>query len=241
VSDIAVDGNLSAAAQAAIAASHAAVTVAGAPLTLAGQQVTFNKSSSHFDLSGNDLILKALGHGSAQHLQFKRFLSNTESVGWTQSSSAFTADGRVWVGLGDIPWACTIDYLFYMVLATSAGNIRIALYGPVTPVSGAPPEVPTNAPLLVESTSVAQPGTNRRHFVSIADTAITTPGLYFGAIQSDGTTGTFARSSVDDSFMWGGYFPNGGGAGAYGAFQNPMPAITAANALIFGVRVKSTP
>jgi hypothetical protein len=57
-----LDAALSAAAQAAITASHAAASVAGAPLTLAGQAITFNKSASHFDLSGNDLILKAAGH-----------------------------------------------------------------------------------------------------------------------------------------------------------------------------------
>ena len=67
LSDIAVDGNLSAAAQDAVSKRHDAATVAGAPLTLAGQLLTFNKSASHFDLSGNDLILKSAGHGATEH------------------------------------------------------------------------------------------------------------------------------------------------------------------------------
>lgn len=67
-SGLPVEGaNTDAEISAAVTASHAAVTVAGAPLTLSTQQITFNKSTSHFDLSGNDLILKAAGHGTVEH------------------------------------------------------------------------------------------------------------------------------------------------------------------------------
>ena len=122
--------------------------------------------------------------------------------------------GTVYLMPLTISQTCIVDQIIYFVAATALGNVRLGIYR-----EGTPPDLPDGGALVVESASVAQPGTNRFHFVPIANTVLIA-GRYWIAIQGD-AVGTFrgvfdAASSILRSF-----------ALVYGAFTNPCPATAA--------------
>lgn len=226
------DTYLSAAAQAAISASHAAVTVAGAPLTLATQAITFNKST-HFDLSGNALILKAAGHGSAQHDStariFKRYLiSGVFDNSYVSTASTQTGvAGRVYLCPITVPTLMTFDTIGCEVSTKgeAATTVTLGIY----PSSGDAPD--GTAPSL-STTMAADGATAGFQEVTISDLQLV-QGEYFAALETADTTivvrkaGASAGTATvtNTKFLSGCYYDRSGG---YGALTNPCPATSMA-------------
>lgn len=142
-----------------------------------------------------------------------------------------------------VPFTCTIDCLGYGVGTVASGNIRLGLYG-----LGALgyPDLPDAGNLLVETASLAQPGTVRIHLCTVDDTRLT-PGIYFVALQTDDAAATAIfipvlmqlHHNVDGLVSIHRMFDL-----AYGAFPDPCPVTADAdNSRCWWVcmRVKSIP
>lgn len=127
----------------------------------------------------------------------------------------FLVVGRVYLAPFDVPWRVLIDAIAYYVMNVSAGNVRIGLYR-----EGPTADDPDGGGLVVESGSVAQPGTTRLHIIPVADTLVE-PGQYFVGLQGDDTTGTFSRGATEDTGVLSMYYDH-----AYGVFTDPCPATT---------------
>jgi hypothetical protein len=82
-----------------------------------------------------------------------------------------------------------VDALCYVVGTTAAGNVRGAIYGPITSRENLVP-----APLLVESASTAQSaaGISTPQCLTFASTTLPV-GRYYAALQSDDGTATYNR------------------------------------------------
>lgn len=174
---------------------------------------------------------------SAHHNHFARYLINTSYILMRvgPASSAFGTIGRVHLTPIDVPFTVTIDRIIYIVGGVSAGNVRLGLYGPCTPVVGNPPDLPDTFPPVVESASVAQATNDYFQFVTVNNTQLQ-PGLYFPGVQGDNVLGTFTRV-YDGSQLFARRYDQ-----AYGAFTNPCPAtVTLDTVPLFMLRVKSVP
>lgn len=252
VGDIATDANLSAAAQAAVAASHAAVTLStelDAILALSTQALDLDTQAANTVLAGpatgaaakptaRALVVADIpSHGSSKHTAVHRYITNVDLQFRPMATSSFGVAGLCFMGYLVIPFECTIDQIIYCVGDVSAGNVRAGLYGPIT--AGTPPEAPDGAALVIESASVAQIAALSTQHVDITATAITTPGIYWAAVQGSDATGTIYRVNLAST---GGIHGHGyTRAGGYGAFTNPCPSTGNDMMLMCGVRVKSLP
>lgn len=143
----------------------------------------------------------------------------------------FAVAGRVFMHPLEVPFTMTADRIGYRIASTCAGNIRVGIYAD----NG---DTPVGAVLIVQSASVAKPGINQYHEVTIPDTQLR-PGLYWLAIQSDEVT-----TEVDMSWFAGssgitlraGFYDH-----AYGAFTSPCPALFYSQTVSLYLRVKSMP
>ena len=157
-----------------------------------------------------------------QQSSFHRYLTGIPLEHFRQPTSAvFLVIGRVFISTIDIPRTLTVDRIIYGVGGASNGNVRLAIYGPIVPVLGAPPDLPDGSDLVVESASVAQAAANVNQVVTIANTLLNR-GLYAIGIQGDDVTGTITR--IFDSAT---NFPRHFNIGAYAAFPDPCPVTIA--------------
>lgn len=171
---------------------------------------------------------------------FDRIISNCDMV-FTTVSQAFGTTGRVRLSPIHVRKRVTIDMLGYVIGDAANGNVRIGLYR--RGIIGWP-DLPDTGALVVETGSLAQPGTNRVHWATVPDTQLA-PGLYYPAVQCDDVNGTFHWFSRTQSWhhnilgnvLIGHYYDH-----PYGAFTNPCPAtIQSSYAPVFLLRVMSVP
>lgn len=135
----------------------------------------------------------------------------------TSSQAASTA-GRVYLALFDVAAPTTVDQITLVNGGTAAGNIRVAIYGPVVTE-----ETCEGARLVVESASVAQSGTSAGQSISLAPTLLQ-PGRYYIGIQFSDTTATFFRQGANTIVTGFNQFYDR--SGGFGAFTSPCPAVT---------------
>lgn len=146
------------------------------------------------------------------------------------TSQAFTA-GRVLLAMFDLPVDRTIDGIAYVVGATSNGNVRVGIMGPVTLTA----DTPVGAEVVVQSASVAQAAANSAQLVALTPTPVVA-GLYYAALQSDSGTGTYMRHSNQGQAPGLGAFYDR--AGGYGAFVSPVPSVTETGTALPGLRIR---
>lgn len=120
----------------------------------------------------------------------------------------------------EVPQPAMVDTICYTVGSASAGNVRVAIYGPIVTE-----EDVTGSPLAVQSASAAQPAANSNHCLSVATTSLAA-GRYYFAYQGDNTGGSFMRHP--SLFMVDGMTKTF--SMAYGSF--PSVATTSASAAL---------
>lgn len=96
--------------------------------------------------------------------------------------------GRVYVNLTDITGPCNADAIGYSVGTTSAGNVIVGIYGPVNSAT----ELCETAPLIVQSSSVAQGSVNNPQVVTFTRTTLPI-GLVCLGIEFSDAGGSYLR------------------------------------------------
>lgn len=145
-----------------------------------------------------------------------RYLSSVVVGAWGGHTGFVTA-GRVHLSPVDVPWPVIVDRIIWLVGNNATGNVRLGIYE-----EGGAADSPTGADLVVESASIAIPGTQRYHLATIADTTLE-PGQYFLGLQASSTLARYYHA-WDTGNSIGFYYNRGGG---YGAFTDPCPALIA--------------
>jgi hypothetical protein len=243
VSDIAVDANLSAAAQAAITASHAAVTLSmelDAILALSTQAIDLDTQAANTVIAGpatgaaakptaRALVQADIAvHGSAQHDSTVR-LANPRWLPayWTWQDARDVSQAgvakRVWLHPVWFPRTATVSAMTMRIYTASSGaNIRLVLYADNggTPAGGA---------VLGESGNISITTGGIKLFTFAAPISITNTWAWVG-LQTPDTTCAFSRGS--DIAWWtevGSEFLNGCSydLADLGVFTDPCPAVTA--------------
>lgn len=143
------------------------------------------------------------------------------------TSQAFTAN-RVFTSEFEIPQQATIDQLCYVVGGTSAGNVQMAVYGPVTTE-----ETIVGAPLVTSSASTAQGSINTPQCLSVTEAQVQA-GRYYVALQGSDGTGTYMRNSNQTQVVgWTSYHD-----ATYGAFAATATTTTATGSAIPGMKIR---
>lgn len=146
------------------------------------------------------------------------------------TSQTFTA-GTVLMAEFQNPVPGTVDQLCFVTGGTSAGEVTVGIYGPVTA------ETSTGAALLVESASTAASTINVPHCIALTATYMPA-GLYYAALEGSDATGTYMRHSNQTQIVgYGATYARGGG---YGALTNPAPVTTNTGSAIPGLKIRVT-
>lgn len=131
--------------------------------------------------------------------------------------------GRVYLVPIELEEGTVMDALAFAVRGTAAGNVILGMYHDSGAIA---PKTPAGGALIAETPSTAVAGTFRVQEIEVTD-AWLPPGLYWVAIESDGTTLTVTGHG-DGEMDTGGtlrtyYYDRDGG---YGALADPCPAVT---------------
>lgn len=127
--------------------------------------------------------------------------------------------------------ARAVDAICYIVGSTAAGNVRAAILGPVTVTA----DSAVNAPVAVQSASVAQGTANQPQVIDLPRTSLA-PGVYYAAIQGDTATGTYMRQG--NQAQAPGLLQIYDRAGGYGPFTDPTPTVTDTGSAAPGLRIR---
>lgn len=100
------------------ASDHNPVTVAGAPLTLSTQEVTFNYDTGDFQLSGNDLQVKAASDTVAGKIEIA---TAAETTTGTDATRAISPDGLAGSEYGERAFQAVV-FDFTTTVATGDGK-----------------------------------------------------------------------------------------------------------------------
>lgn len=103
---------------------------------------------------------------------------------------AVGTSGRVFGSMFEVPSRCRVTAIRFANGATVAGNVRAAIYGPVTG------DTLTGGSLLVESADTALTGVSTEMVVPVTETVLKR-GTYYVCLQFDGTTHTIVRSATN--------------------------------------------
>lgn len=106
------------------------------------------------------------------------------------ASVAVGTSGRIFASMFEVQSRCRVTGIRFANGATVAGNVRVAIYGPVTN------DTMTGATLVVESADTALSGASTEMAVSLTETALRR-GTYYACLQFDGTTHTIIRSATN--------------------------------------------
>lgn len=151
-------------------------------------------------------------------------------TGVATTSAAFTA-GRVILAMFELRDDRTIDGIAYVVGATSNGNVRAGIVGPI----GLTADAATGAAVVVQSASVAQGSINAPQFITLAPT-LCKAGLYYVALESDSATGTYMRQSNQQQAV--GLACSYDRSGGYGALIDPTPTTVEMGSNVPGFRIR---
>jgi hypothetical protein len=139
---------------------------------------------------------------------------------WSIATTSQTATvARVYLLQFQVEVPTTVDGICYAVVATSAGQVRAGIYGPIVTA-----DTCEGAPLVVESAAVAQGSINSPQVVTFTATLLQ-PGTYYAALEFSDATATFQRGAAVHQVPGAAQrYDRGGG---FGALTGPCPAITA--------------
>lgn len=178
-----------------------------------------------------------LGTGSYEQFTYRESLNGFPGKRWAvpyhtgvaATSQTFTA-GRVLLAEFELEEAAFIDGVSYVTGAAAAGNVTVGVYGPITTE-----ETCNSAPVLVQSASTAQSGTNTEQFISLTKT-LAKAGRYYVALEGSDASGTYMRQANQTQVVgWGQFYDRGGG---YGTLTDPCPSVTNTGSAIPAMRVR---